>query len=614
MLDLTSHSLLPGSWTATAQRALDRLGTCGTLTDVRAEFASARELAEATLGYAANGGRATKPVVRALGQLLQHRLGPAVACEALALASGIGDVIDAHTVETLFHEALEVRTACRPSRIDELGALRDRLLAEPTIRRRRQALLSLWSQIHWSSPQESWDEWRDLSHSVFWLDFTRDMDLSLDSFWLSERWQSGNEVADVFQVLLHCEPDDGLHVLRAQAQAGIDELVRHPDLFELRDCIVSALAHMCPQQVFRHPRCPSEILQHLRAPRSMATLVLALRAEIAGYGHTIDAVAFKRLLSALDDNQLTELVRLGVGTELSRVMYRAGLLTPEKLCGPLASVFLNDDDLRSVLPGPWVEASRFVAEVVKRHPNHDFVARLLQILPSSAMTGVALLPSSLVHEMLSHPDSTVRRGAERHADVCPGLPARLRRPSQPIRHCDPSEVKPKTVLHYDDRFNTLDGVGLLDRPGWHLALPRSVGGLASNARVMRNCTVDYAGAILDGEYVVLIVHSPDGDRFNVGLKRCVGERWFIEQINGYANQRHRVPEWLLHSIVQTVTAALLSPIEPATRVVRRRRLTDRPRKVRRRVSGGARRTFGHAVRSDHGEERRSRSHARSTAQ
>lgn len=51
-------------------------------------------------------------LVRAVDRLLQHHLGPGVACKALALAAGVGDLVDLRTVELLLDEAMLSGVGC----------------------------------------------------------------------------------------------------------------------------------------------------------------------------------------------------------------------------------------------------------------------------------------------------------------------------------------------------------------------------------------------------------------------------------------------------------------------------------------------------------------------
>ena len=85
----------PHGWVPQAQSALDELSAVRTLAEAEARFGSARRLSELVLGFPVSGGHATRRVIRAVGQLLRHPLGPAIAAEALSWAASIADAVDA---------------------------------------------------------------------------------------------------------------------------------------------------------------------------------------------------------------------------------------------------------------------------------------------------------------------------------------------------------------------------------------------------------------------------------------------------------------------------------------------------------------------------------------
>ena len=92
---------LPGTWVKPAQEALDTLSTMATIEKVADEFGAARAIAVAVLGAPAAGGSATRPTIWATGHLLTHRLGPALAAEALSWAASVEPAYPLVTVRVL---------------------------------------------------------------------------------------------------------------------------------------------------------------------------------------------------------------------------------------------------------------------------------------------------------------------------------------------------------------------------------------------------------------------------------------------------------------------------------------------------------------------------------
>lgn len=143
LAELSVHSLLPGAWLDQAQTALDALSELTTVDQVAEHFGNARRLARTVLGSPASGGHATKPAVRTLGQLLHHRLGPAVAAEALSWAAAVADVADSTTIEELLRTAGDSYVALRPIVLADRPPMIGYLHRQRTPSARRAALLDV---------------------------------------------------------------------------------------------------------------------------------------------------------------------------------------------------------------------------------------------------------------------------------------------------------------------------------------------------------------------------------------------------------------------------------------------------------------------------------------
>ena len=136
---------------------------------------------------------------------------------------------------------------------------------------------------------------------------------------------------------------------------------------------------------------------------------------------------------------------------------------------------------------------------------------------------------------------------------------------------------------YDDRMRSMDGRDLIGHPGWTITLPRDGNALRRNAKTMRNCTAGYANRIAMGDAVLLIITSPQGERFNASL-HLEGKQWHLGEVNAYDNDWHRVPDSLSGAIARTVEAAfaVVTPApEPPVPPIRHP-------KPRRKVGGGLR--------------------------
>jgi hypothetical protein len=137
----TSHrparALGPGALDDPELRSLAR---CVTVDDAATRFGTARVLAESVLGRPRDRGHATADVIRAIGRLLLHPLGPALAAEAVTLAAVVGDVLDTGAIRDLLALAWSSDAAGRPIEPAAADRLWSRLRTSPPGARRTRIL------------------------------------------------------------------------------------------------------------------------------------------------------------------------------------------------------------------------------------------------------------------------------------------------------------------------------------------------------------------------------------------------------------------------------------------------------------------------------------------
>ncbi|MCU0271469.1 MAG: hypothetical protein MUF83_22895, partial [Acidimicrobiales bacterium] len=135
---------LPGIWVRRAQDCLDALSAMTTVDEVVAAYGSARAIVTETLGAPIAGGAGTRRAVRATGVLLTHRLGPALAVEALSWAASAAEAVDPATIEAFLEHAASAVAVHRPLRLEDRHVLVGHLAAHPSEAARRRTLYHLW--------------------------------------------------------------------------------------------------------------------------------------------------------------------------------------------------------------------------------------------------------------------------------------------------------------------------------------------------------------------------------------------------------------------------------------------------------------------------------------
>ena len=542
--------ITPGSWVVDAQQALDELAMCTSLEDVVARCGSARRLAVRTLGLPAGGGSATKPVIAALGRLLHHGLGPAVAAEALALASVVSGLISPDGLAEFFTVAAGAQCAHRPIRLDD-PCIRVGIESLPA-RRRLVAVLDLWAQNRTDvTPVEESCALSYLDDPLTWLFEIMDRASYL---------ASGADVDRFLSVLLRADPVDSVGAVVAAEDSMVRGLARNPALFDLHETVVAAVVRRAPSAVLAHPQCPSILRQRLARPTTIAELDLALQARIVDF----DRSCVVGLLAHVEDGVLADLASAH-GEWFALAV--AGALSPRQLHLLWPSGISGPQHVVRHLPIGTVERVAFVDELVNLCPEPTVVdACIRALVPEMSGQHPAVSP-----EMLA-------RWSTRLDDRCPArsivaslrcdLPGALR----PARAMVVAAQIPRTTGRFvlPVWLDVVDGVELVGRPGWAVQVISSTSELARNAHQMRNCTATYLPSLVAGDSVILVVTAPDGPCFNASLALIDREVRVVE-VNAYDNQVEQVPTWLRGSLERLVTASSWELEDVETRLDRRAR-------------------------------------------
>jgi len=537
MTSCSTQLPVPGAWVIPAQSALDALSALRTIDDVHDCFGSARVLTETILGYPVSGGHATKPVVRAVGSLLHHRLGPSVAAEALSWAASVAEVVDTAMIEALLAAATDAHTVCRPLTLADRLDLQDRLLRIDHRPARLAELLRLWHDTPASVEPIELDGF-----------FARWNDQPLGSFEDEDDCGERNARVDgTFRVLPDLLERAASDVEQAELLASIApyqlrQLAAWDRLFDLPDETVGACLLRYTAMVLAHPSCPEGLRSRVRFPCDVATLELALR---AGPGFA-EKPQLRRMLHGLSPDDRAHLLAV-IPLVFVTALRHGGLLRPaDLLTGDLAVLDLDDAEVRFAALGR----------------------------PDDGALGV------------DDADLAVRLGGV-WAATCPGVPAN-QRPPRLLTATWPSAWT-RSAFVYPPEIEGLAGATFAEAPGWTILLPRHASDVERNARRMHNCTTGYITDIAIGSRCLLIVQSPDGTPYNVMLYRSGTAWWDVCEINSRFNGGER-PDW----IVPALQAWFRRPRPPAavesdpTPAPPRRRPTPH-RDRRRRRSSAARR-------------------------
>lgn len=630
LTELSAHSLLPGAWVDHAQAALDSLSELTTIDEVAEHFGSARQLVLAVLGSPAAGGHATKPVVRAVGQLLHHQLSPAVAAEALSWAAAVADAVDTTTIEALLRTAADSAVALRPIRLADRHLLADCVSQQRTPTARRAALLDIWrthradalcslhqqfdareSRLSTRPPSQHgcgvghyyWDPNTDDEVDVAaWLASLNDPDPSASTRYVQTpgtRLRARLESA--------ASADQRRAILVDASSEAIRQLLNHDDLLDLAVDAIEYLLLEFTRQMLASPACPSRLHEVLTAPYDLATLELTLRAGMAHYCRGRIRSMLERL-----DPATRERFAATIPVEYIVGLRVAGLLSVDMLVNELADIDLtNSRNCEAALPQHRFQLPEFLPDLVDAFTSgrpecrrliplveyirpRELTAGHLDRLAVDGFPDVQRVAVRWIAESSTNSSARVDLAA-RHAPAallaggavvasCPGIPA-ARRPAAPLGWLAErrwSETRSAGRFVYPPTLAALDGVRLPDHPSWRVTLPPDAVALERNARCMANCTAGYRHSTEAGECFILIVDDTSGTtddgnaRINVAVYVRRG-RLRIGEINSAGN-RYRHPAWMRSSLQQLLTRRWHNTATPDPEPPIRRAANPRARK------------------------------------
>ena len=575
----------PGGWILNAQQALDDLATPSTLSEVEDHFGTARRVTESVLGYPVSGGHATRRAIRAVGRLLTHRLGPALCAEALTWAASVARTVETSTLETLLELAGDAQGAYRPWRLEYPPPALEAIATLPRAASRRQALLDLWRRSRAALHELDLEYRRDTLPLGF-----EDGDCGVEdlALWL----RTCNDHSDIGS-LCDMHPAEQLRLIEAADAEELERIARSERLFDLDVSVVGTCLLQATRTTLDNEACPIELRDRVRHPYDQATLELAVR---AGPGY-FEAARVRRMLGELGENTWRELVEAEPKKALE-VLRTLGFITADELAtGRLRHLDLGDRATSLALFGSSLESTTLdvAFDVMVHHPDAGELAWLLDETPIGrlspeqarylASTGCApIAKAALRHLPLarlvpSDWELAVRCGVPWMA-ACPGRSA-VERPTVPARVLEAwrAPASRSRWIWYPTELLDLEDTRFAQAPGWRVSLPRTAADVERNAKVMRNCTATMVADILDGLTFVVVVHDPEGHRYNVEVTR-VRTGFVVGQVNSWRNGGIE-PSWIRTGFTQRLSGRDESSRWDDDGVPRR---SATPRRDRRRTS------------------------------
>lgn len=520
------------------------------MSEVEARFGTARRVTEQILGFPLSGGHATRRAVRSVGRLLTHRLGPALAAEALTWSATLGPAVETSTIEDFLEVAVHARGAHRPWRLDHAPAALEAVARIPRPARQRRTLGALWqhTRSHLDEPAPS--SWPATALAPFELDDEID-DLCR---WLRE---SDPEWFPVdIQALLAMRPDEQRRVVDRLSDSDIDWLAGREELFSMDENAIGSCLLRATRSTLDNEACPAGLRDRVRRPYDLATLELALR---MGSGWS-EPGRVRRMLAALDSESLGALVSAIPELTLG-AMREVGLLSADELLtGRLRHLDLADPRTRRAVVGQRLvpETIDLVAALAVRHPQGTVLVGTIDEADRGAFS------SEVARRLIDQGDPPIATAAMRHLPLdllvasdreyalacgvawsasCPGL-AGNERPPIPEELLEDWRAGEQSLVRiwYPEPVRQLDGAAFPEAPGWRVSLPVTVDDIRHNAKVMRNCTAELVGDVVEGSLFLVIVHDPSGRRYNVAVVKD-GTRFSVGPVNSWANGGIQ-PAWI----------------------------------------------------------------------
>jgi hypothetical protein len=544
----------PGGWESRAQAALDQLSTASTTQEVEGLFGTARHLTDQVLGFPVAGGHATRRAVRGVGRLVRHKLGPAVAAEALTWSASVADVIDSSTIEAFLEVAYEASGTYRPWRLDGRSMLADRLRGIDCLPSRRDVLFELWKVSRSKLADPDGDYLRQTARGYIETWSAQEAPLDLAQ-WLSEATWTRSALDPT--TLAELDAREQLELVESATLTEVDRLAGSDELFSFDTSVVRLCLLRATRSVLLNKACSSELRDRIRYPYDMATLELALRAG-AGF---FEQARMRRVLAELDDESLTHLLS-SVPAQLLKNLRAFGLLTTDDLVdGRFQDLDLSDRSVARAVFGDALTTANvhLFAETMLRHPQSSTILWLLDdaprgtLPPDEARQLIDLGPSKAAVAAMRHLPLDRLRPSDAHlaskcGDAwlasCPGVPAAGRPALTPdlLPRSQSHTHGPETRIWYPPQVLQLDGASFSEAPNWRVSLPLTVADIQRNARVMRNCTAHLVGRILEGCEYLVVAHDPQGHRYNAAILKC-GNRFVVGQVNSWANGGIE-PSWI----------------------------------------------------------------------
>ena len=547
----------PGGWILKAQQALDDLATASTLSEVEDRLRTARRVTESVLGYPVSGGHATRRAIRAVGRLLTHRLGPALCAEALTWAASAARTVETSTLETLLELAGDAQGAYRPWRLEYPPAALEAVATLPSAASRRQALLNLWRRSRATLHELELEYRRDTLPLEL-----EDRDCGVDDI---AQWLRAS--TDHLDIASMCNMDaaEQRRLIEAADAEELERIARSERLFDLDVSVVGTCLLRATRTALDNEACPRELRDRVRHPYDQATLELAVR---AGPG-CFEAARVRRMLSQMGEAAWRELVE-AEPKKAFEVLRTLGLITADELAtGRLRHLDLGDRATGLALFGSSLESATLdvAFDVMVHHPDAGELAWLLDETPIGRLSPEQarylasagcppIAKAALRHLPLARLEPTdwelaVRCGVPWVA-ACPGRSA-VERPTVPARILEawPSPSSRGGWIWYPTELLDLEDTRFAQAPGWRVSLPRTAADIERNAKVMRNCTATMVADILDGLTFVVVVHDPEGHRYNVEVTRD-RTGFVVRQVNSWRNGGIE-PSWIRTAFTQRLS-------------------------------------------------------------
>ncbi len=551
------EAIRPGSWLPQARTAVAALAECTTLAEVSEHFGSARHLAEIVLGFPINGGHATKPMVRLLGELLHHPLGPAVAAEALAFAAEVQHLVPTTTIEALLREYVTVPSARGIPGRDELDDAVESIELEPRQRRHQMTLkccaplARFDAEIERLLARNTWSA----SSARAWHEYGPSFEV------IHLRW-----AVESLNVLPTFAAPHDVEAILLQSQASPD--VAHDQL--------ALVAHTSPCEFYGQMLR----LDLVTDPRfAWLTTYLGVHEWQLVLSYFENPAAFRSASSALRhgaDLPPTLLVALMLMLPASNEHRRRRFIS-RRLVKHLARH--SDRRVRlalatHILPGDLTTETvdSLAAELARATEDWYLLSALRSAVPAFAASAVGGLTRmgcrvdcSAVHCGASRVglllDTTAHRDDPSWVPFLAGISG-----SQRHRHAELSASSrgSRTPYHYPAAVRRLAGQKLPGHTDWAVRLPVNERELRMNAAEMGNCTAGYGRAIECGDEFVLIIDGPAGQACNVSIELYDG-RWTVTESRARFNEPE--PGWMadaVEQLLQRATAQRPSRRRPAT--------------------------------------------------